>query len=116
MIFIAEGKNTFLGARPFFITSSPAESGIKAMLVQRLFQALCLHDVRVERTAMGKRADLFSRPLLVDMNKEIKTQPLGGLITKRNHFLEFPRRIYVKKREWRFGGKESLHGEMQHDG
>ena len=112
---VAEGEHPFLGARLFLVAPRPAEGRIEMMALQRLLQALRLHDVGVEGAAMGDRRDAVAHALLIGMHHEIDAEPLRLAVAEGDHLAELPGGIDVQQRERRLRRIERLHGEMHHD-
>ncbi|RMV96151.1 hypothetical protein ALP01_05381 [Pseudomonas caricapapayae] len=116
MLAVAERVDTLLGPGLFFVASGTTEGSIETMFVERLFQALGLHDVGVFGAAVGKGVDALSHAIGIDVSDQIKAHFLDHLVTEAIHFLEFPAGIDVHDREWQFTGEECLARQVQHHG
>src|SRR6187402_1157385 len=113
---VAEGKYPLLGARLLLVAPRPAKGRIEMMALQRLLEALRLHDVGVEGAAMGNWRDAVAHALLVDMHHEIDAETLRLAVAEGDHLAELPGGIDMEERERRLRRVERLHGEMHHDG
>jgi hypothetical protein len=60
--------------------------------------------------------DPHLQPLAVDVDVEIESQTLRGLVAKRDHLPEFPGGVDVQQRERQLRGIEGLHRQVQHHG
>src|ERR1700687_5246388 len=105
---IAEREHALLGARLFLVAPRAAEGRIEAVQLESLLQRLRLHDIGVERAAMGDGRDAVANALLVDMDRQIEAEPPHLAIAKRDHVAEFPCGIDMQKREWRLRRIERL--------
>ncbi|RMU78243.1 hypothetical protein ALP24_02204 [Pseudomonas syringae pv. aptata] len=86
------------------------------MLVERLLQALGLHDVGVFGAAVGERVDALCHAIGVDVGDQVQAHFFDHLVAKAIHLLEFPAGIDVHDREWQFTGEECLACQVQHHG
>src|SRR5262249_44596539 len=105
---IAKRENALLGAALLLVPAGSANSGIKAELVERLFEAFRLHDLGVKRRARNDRIDAPGKPLLVHMRNEFETKLPHAPIAKRYHVPELPGRVDVKKGKRQLAGIKSL--------
>ena len=112
----AEGEHAFLGAASFLVAAGAAERGIEPVLRQRLLQRFGLHDVRIERRAVGKRIDPLREAVTVHVHDQTEPEPRRGLVAKADHLAKLPRCIDVQKRKRRFRRKERLSRQMQQNG
>ena len=71
MLRVAEGEDALLGARFLLVAARTAESSVVTASLERLLQRLRLHDVGIERAAMGDRRDAVLRALLVGMDQQL---------------------------------------------
>ena len=110
----AQRKDALLGARLLLVASGTAEGRIEPVPVQRLFQRLCLHYVRVHPGAMAERTYAAGHPLLVDVNDEVEAQARRGFVAKPNHVLELPRRIDMQQRERWSARRKGLARQVKH--
>ncbi len=83
------------------------------MMVERLFQALGLPHIGVQRT-MIERIDPARDRLGVLVNQQFHPGIARGFFTQRIHVAELPRRIDVQQRKGRWRRVEGLTREMQH--
>ncbi len=113
MIFIAEGKNPFLGAAGLLVTTGAAEGRIEFIMIEGLFQRLRLHHVRMQRRAVGEGADAPLHAFLIDMDQKFQPIFLHDGIAKMNHVAEFPGGVDMKKRKGHRRGIKSLACQMQ---
>src|SRR5262249_41413251 len=111
---IAEGKYPFLCPRFLLVAPRPAEGRIEAVGRERVLERFRLHDIGIERTAVGDRGDAVFDPPLVDMDDEIEVEPSCLLVAKGDHLTELPRGVDVKQRERRLARIERLERKMQH--
>jgi hypothetical protein len=102
-------------ARDFLVAARAAEGRIELMQLERLLQALRLHDVGVEPAAMGDGRDAVAHALLVHMHDQIEPEPAHLAIAEGDHLAELPGRIHMQQGERRLGGIERLQRQMQHD-
>ena len=117
MVFVAEGVDTFFGTRLFFVATGTAERGVELVLVERLLERVGLHDVSVDITAVGERADALLHAFFVDVDDQIPAKLVTNeILAERDHLLELPGRVDVHQRERRLGGVESLFGQPDHYG
>ncbi len=65
MVRRAEGIDAFLGARGLFVAARATESGVELAGVERVAQRFRLHDVGIERRAVGEWRDVL-RPRRAD--------------------------------------------------
>ena len=63
---------------------------------------------------MRERTDACAQPLLIDVHDEVETEFHRAAVAERDHLLEFPGGVHMKKRKRRLRGPEGLHGEVQH--
>jgi hypothetical protein len=101
-------------ARDFFVATRAAERRVEGVVIERLFERLRLHDVRVQRRTVAERVDIHLDARGVDVDKEIEPESLGGFVAKRDHLTELPGRIDVQKRKGRLRRKERLDRQVQH--
>ena len=107
-------ENALLGAAFFLVAARAAEGRVELPLVQRLAQALRLHDLGVDRRTRGDRRDAAREPLLIDVYEQIHAEPRRGFVAKRDHLAEFPGRIDVQQRERRLRRRKGLLRHVQH--
>src|SRR6202790_567014 len=93
---IPKRKHALLGARALFIAPGAAERYVEPILVERLTQGLCLHDIGVQFGAVADRADAPRQALLIGMHDEPKPKLVNTTIAERDHLAEFPGRIDVQ--------------------
>src|SRR5580693_2392168 len=113
---IPKRKHPLLGARALFIAPGAAERYVEPILVERLTQGLCLHDVGVQFGAVTDRADAPRQALLIGMHDEPKSKLVDTTIAERDHLAEFPGRIDMQQRERQLRRIERLECQMQEDG
>ena len=111
-----EGEDPFLGPRCLLVTPRSADRGIEAVQVQRLLQGFGLHDVGVNGSTMGDRADAPADPVTIDVDEQLEAELGHAPVAEGNHLLELPQRVHVQQSNGRLGREEGLHGEMQQDG
>src|SRR6202051_3651915 len=116
MLGIPKGKHALLGTRALFIAPGTAERHVEPILVQRLTQGLCLHDIGVQFGAVADRADAPRQALLIGMHYEPKSKLVDTTIAERDHLAEFPGRIDVLQRERDLRSIKRLECQMQEDG
>ena len=115
VIGAAKGKNPLLGSGFFLVPAGSAEGGVELVAVQRLLQSLGLHDVGVERRAVGKGGNPLADPLLVDMHDEVQAAFGRHPVTELDHLAEFPGSVNVQQGKWRRGRVKGLACQVQHD-
>ncbi len=111
-----EREHPLLGAGLLLVPARAPERGVIPAGIKSLLQRLGLHDIGMDLGAVAERPDAARHAVGIDMDDEIKAKPAGGLVAEPDHFLEFPRRIHMQKRERRLAGSEGLHRQMQHHG
>src|SRR3984893_9345484 len=116
MLGIPKGEHALLGARALFIAPGAAERYVEPILVERLTQGLCLHDVGVHFGAVADRADAPGQALPIGMHDEPKSKLAGTTIAERDHLAEFPGRIDMQQRERQLRRIKRLECQMQEDG
>ena len=116
MLAVAEGIDTLLRPRFFFVAACATKGGIEAMLVERLLETLGLHDVGVLGTAVGEGVDALSHTVRVDVSDQVEVHLGDHLFAETVHFLEFPASVDVHDRKWQAAGEKRLTCQMQHHG
>ena len=111
---VAERVHPLLGARLLLVAPRAAERRIETVAGERLLERLGLHDVGIERAAMGDGRDAVLHPLLVGVDDEIEPEPLHLAIAKFDHLAELPGGVDMQQREWRLARIERLQRQMQH--
>jgi hypothetical protein len=81
----AEREDALLGARLLFVAPGTAKGHIEAVLVQRLLQALGLHDVGVDGRAVGERIDVLFNPFRVDVHQQFHAQLLAAMRSRKRY-------------------------------
>src|SRR5580704_3314507 len=79
---IPKGKHALFGARALFIAPGAAERYVEPILVERLTQGLCLHDVSVQVRAVADRADAPRHAILIGMHDEPKSKLADATIAE----------------------------------
>ena len=114
MLAVAEAEDALLRARLLLIASRAAECGVEAVLVERLAQALRLHDVGVLSRTVGDRVDASGEAFLVDVDQELEPEFLRDiLVAEPVHLAELPGRVDVEQREGRLRGVKRLHRKVK---
>ncbi len=86
------------------------------MLVERLFQSIRFHHLRV-LLAIVQRMDAKFPSLLIAVDDQVQAQFLTSIaLAELQHLAELPRRIDVHHREGGLGRIESLEGQLHHHG
>ena len=116
VLAVTERVHTLLGPRLLFVAASTTEGGVETMLVQRLFQALGLHDVGVLGAAMGERVDALRHTFGVDVGDQLQAHFLDHLVAEPVHLLEFPLGVDVHDRERQLAREKGLARQVQHHG
>ncbi len=114
MLCIAERKNALLGAGFFFISARATESSIELVFIKCLSQSHRFHNMGVNIGAMGEGANTIAHAVFIDMHQQLKALIAGLRIAKLDHLAEFPCRIDMQERKWRWRRIECLHRQMQH--
>src|ERR1700730_5349753 len=96
---IPKRKHALLGARALFIAPGTAERYVELILVERLTQGLCLHDVGVQLAAVADPADAAGQGSLIGMEDEPKAKLAYMTSAERDHLAEFPGRNDMQQRE-----------------
>src|SRR5690606_19188033 len=112
----AKREDPFLGAGFLLVAPRAAERSIEAILVQRLFQALGLHYVRVHVRALHERIDAAGDAFGVDVHQQLQPEAARRLVAKFDHFAKFPGGVDMQQGEGRFGRIKRFQGQVQHDG
>ena len=113
---IAERIDALFGARFLLVAPRTAEGGVETVLVQRLLQALGLHDVGMLGAAVHERVDAHRHPFRIFMHQQLEAVLFRGAIAELVHFAELPAGIDVQQRERQRAGEERLARQMQHHG
>ena len=115
VIAVPEGVDALFGPGLFLVSPGAAKDRVELVLVQSLFECLCLHDVGVFLAAMGKGTDTCINPLLIDVDDKIQAELLDEGIAESDHLLEFPGGVDVHQWEGRLTWSECFEGQVQHD-
>ena len=94
MVFITERKDPLFGTALLLITAAAPECCSKSVFVEGLFQSLCLHDIGISGSVV-KRIDSLLHTVLIDIFQHFDPQLFGCLVTKLDHFPEFPGCVYM---------------------
>jgi len=113
MVAVAKAEDAFLGAAFLFIATSAAESGVEAMMIERLSQPLRFPHVGVQRTVI-ERVDSLLLGLGVAPDDQLDRGIGRDAVAHRVHVAELPRRIDMQKREGQGRRKEGLASQMKH--
>ncbi|MNZ94894.1 hypothetical protein D3C78_1140140 [compost metagenome] len=116
MLAVAERVHALLGPRLFFVAPRTTEGSIEAVLVERLLEALGLHDVGVLGTAVGERVDALGDAVRVDVSDQLQAHFLDHLVAEAVHLLEFPLGVDVHHRKRQLARKEGFACQVQHHG
>src|SRR5262249_47150977 len=111
-----KGKDAFLRARFFLVTTCTADGCIETMLLQGLTQGLGLHDLGIQRTSMAEGIDAFRNSIAMRVNDEFHAIRWNGVVTKGDHFPELPRRVDMQNREGRSCGVKGLPCKVDQNG
>ena len=116
VMLVAEGEHALLGTGLLFVSPCPAKGGVETVLVQRLLESVCLHQLGV-LLAVVERMDVVLETLLVDVNDHIEVQlPACIVLAKVDHLAELPRCVDVHQWKGRFGRVERLLRQAHHYG
>lgn len=110
-----EREHALLGTGLLLVASCPAESRIEAVLVECLLESLGLHDVGVDRRAVGERIDVLLDPFRVDVDDQLHTRFLGHLLAELIHLAKLPAGIHMQQWKRRDRRVKGLARQMQHD-
>ena len=94
MVFITERKDSLLSTALFFITAAASKGCGKSVFVEGLLESLCLHDISISGSIV-KRIDSLSHTVLIDIFQHFDSKFFGRLVTKLDHFPEFPGCVYM---------------------
>ena len=94
MVFITERKDPLFGTALLLITTTASECCGKSVFIESLFQSLCLHDIGISGSVV-KRIDSLLHTVLIDIFQHFDPQLFGCLVTKLDHFPEFPGCVYM---------------------
>src|SRR6185437_105028 len=106
-------ENALLGAAFFLVAPRAADGCVVMPFIQRLAQALGLHDLGVDGGARYNWGDATLEAFCIYMNEQIHAEPRCGLVAKRYHLTEFPGRIDMQQRERRLAGMKGLLRDVQ---
>ena len=81
----AEREDPLLGPRFLLVAPRAAERGVEAVLVERLLERLGLHDVGVQRRAVGERVDAPLDALRVLVDDQLDAVPLGATVSRNSY-------------------------------
>ena len=90
MAAVAEGKDPFLGARFLLVATGPAECRVEPMLIESLLQRLGLHDLRVQRRAMGEGPDTLLYAFGVRIDDQLETMRRRHAVAEGDHLAKLP--------------------------
>ena len=116
MLRRAQRKHAFLGAGFLFIAPRAAKGRVEFIKIQRLLQPLRLHHIRMQPRARRDGANARAHALLIDVDDQVEAQLFRALVAEGDHLPELPGRVHMQQREWRIGGIEGLHRQMQQHG
>jgi len=108
----AEREYALFCATFLLVTPCSAKSYVETVQVQRLLQPFGLPHIGMKWAVIERIDPAFLRFLIL-MDDQFHAGILCRFFAQRVHILEFPRCIYVKKRERRGRRKEGLLREMQ---
>jgi hypothetical protein len=109
-------EDALLCAGFFLVATRASERRCETKLVQRLFQRLGFHDVRVVCRAMIEWVDPVGERLLVRVNSQVEPHFASRSVTEGDHLAELPGRVDVQERKRERGGIEGLPSDVQEHG
>lgn len=102
---VRKKKHTFFGARFLFIPAGAPKHDVELVLLSGLLQPLCLGNVGGQCGAVVEWIDVPFHGFRIDVDfQQGHAAFLGHAIPEFVHGLEFPTRVHVQKRQWRYPG------------
>ena len=112
---VAEAEDAFLGPRLLLVATGSAEGCIELILVQRIEQSLCLHQVGMHLAAMREGSYASAEGLHVALHNQVPAVLLGIAVAELYHLAELPFRVDVHQGERHLAGCKGLLGQAHHD-